>query len=50
MLAAKQQSRYNIDLHWLINRHYRNNTILINKTEVQPRDFGSELFGNYDPF
>lgn len=51
MLAATQQMHYSIDWHWLINRqHYRNNTITINETEVKPRDFGNELFGNYDSF
>lgn len=51
ILAATQQMHFSIDRHWLINRqHYRNNTIIINETEVKPRDLGNELLGNYDSF
>lgn len=51
MLAATQQMHFSIDRHWLINRqHYRNNTIIINETELKPRDLGNELLGNYDSF
>lgn len=42
VLAGTQKMHCGTDWHWLINRqHYRNNTtIIINETEVKPRDFG----------